>query len=160
MSVKLGKTGVCSSTMNVIDSQICFKEKLDLLQPTFGMLPTQTILQLKLQILNTSYWISIPLDSYISLTLSDPWRTSVHGYWYITICYGWLRDKNLMQGAGSASHGDMLMVSRDSVSDTAFRYEYQNRQPCKFCASNPFQTYDSCCQCKRFHLGTDIWTLT
>jgi len=39
-------------------------------------------------------------------------------------------DKNLMQEAVSTSHGDMLMVSKDSVSDTAFRYEYQNSQPC------------------------------
>jgi len=35
-----------------------------------------------------------------------------------------------MQEAVSTSHGDMLMVSKDSVSDTAFRYEYQNSQPC------------------------------
>ena len=43
MSVKLGKTGVCSSAMNVIFSQVCFKEtlKLDLLQSTIGMLFTQ-----------------------------------------------------------------------------------------------------------------------
>ena len=43
--IPLHKTGVCSSTMYVIDSQVCFKEtsKLDLLQPTFGMLPTQQL---------------------------------------------------------------------------------------------------------------------
>ena len=82
---------------------------------------TATILQLKLQFFNTSYWISISLDICISLALSDHWKTSVHGYWY----HGRLRDKNLVQEAVSTSHGDMLMVSKDSVCDTAFWYEYK-----------------------------------
>ena len=34
-------------------------------------------------------------------------------------------DKNLVQEAVSTSHGDMLMVSKDSMSDTAFMYEYK-----------------------------------
>jgi len=45
--IPLHKTGVCSSAMYVIDFQVCscFREmsKFDLLQPAFGMLPTQQL---------------------------------------------------------------------------------------------------------------------
>ena len=64
-------------------SQVCFKEtlKLDLLKSTFGMLFTQQqYYSWNFKFFNTSYWIS--LDSCISLTLFDPWRTSVHSCSY------------------------------------------------------------------------------
>ena len=79
---------------------------------------TTTILQLKLQILyNTSYWISISLESCISLTLSDPEELvcTVIG---ITLYHGRLWDKNLVQEAVSASHGAQYF-------NTSYRYPYQ-----------------------------------
>ena len=78
---------------------------------------TATILQLKLQFFNTSYWISISLDSCISLTLSDPEELvcTVIG---ITLYHGRLWDKNLVQEAVSASHGAQYF-------NTSYRYPYQ-----------------------------------
>jgi len=64
-----------------------------------------------------------------------------------------------MEEAVSTLHGDLLMFSKDSVSNIPSGMSTnQLMSTLQILNLQIHFNLDSCCQCEHFHLGTDIWT--